>query len=510
MKKLKVLLDTNIVIHREANTVVNDDIGQLFNWIDKLHYDKYIHPVTISEFKKYSNKTVVKTLDVKLQAYNQMQTVAPIDAIIQNILDKEDKTENDKNDTLLLNEVYNDRVHILITEDKNIHRKAKLLKIEGKVYNINTFLDNVLSAHPRLIDYKVLSVKKEFFGNIDLKDEFFESFRITYKGFDNWFNKKSEEIAYISNYEGKLRGFLFLKVEDTSENYSNISPVFEPKKRLKIGTFKVNLYAVKLGERFMKIIFDNAIEQKVDEIYFSIFNDNIERKILINLMAEYGFKYHGQKNTESGTEEIYVRDFKKSFDFEKPKTTFPFITTNSKIYVAYIKPMYHTELFPDSILRTESPNDFIESEPHRNAIYKSYITHSLFRNLKKSDIILFYRTKDKAAGYYESVITTIGIVDSVIDNLKSFEDFVKYTRGKTVLSRTELREYWDRLSFNRPFIINFLYALSLKKRPNLKNLVDAGIIKDIMNMPKGIFEISKKDFENILKMSNTNEDIIVN
>lgn len=36
-----------------------------------------------------------------------------------------------------------------------------------------------------------------------------------------------------------LLSFLYLKVEDENENYSNINPQFSPKRRLKIGTFKV-------------------------------------------------------------------------------------------------------------------------------------------------------------------------------------------------------------------------------------------------------------------------------
>ena len=35
---MKVLLDTNIIIHREASKIYNLDIGQLFNWLDKLKY----------------------------------------------------------------------------------------------------------------------------------------------------------------------------------------------------------------------------------------------------------------------------------------------------------------------------------------------------------------------------------------------------------------------------------------------------------------------------------------
>ncbi|GAH65130.1 unnamed protein product [marine sediment metagenome] len=46
---MRILLDTNIVIHREAATVVNEDIGILFKWLDNLHHIKCIHPMTVEE-----------------------------------------------------------------------------------------------------------------------------------------------------------------------------------------------------------------------------------------------------------------------------------------------------------------------------------------------------------------------------------------------------------------------------------------------------------------------------
>jgi predicted nucleic acid-binding protein len=49
---MKVLLDTNIIIHRETNRIINKDIGKLFNWLDKIKADKYIHPVTEREINK--------------------------------------------------------------------------------------------------------------------------------------------------------------------------------------------------------------------------------------------------------------------------------------------------------------------------------------------------------------------------------------------------------------------------------------------------------------------------
>jgi hypothetical protein len=43
---MKVLLDTNILIHREAATVTRPDIGRLFFWLDKLSYQKCLHPAS--------------------------------------------------------------------------------------------------------------------------------------------------------------------------------------------------------------------------------------------------------------------------------------------------------------------------------------------------------------------------------------------------------------------------------------------------------------------------------
>ena len=67
---MKALLDTNIIIHREASKVINEDIGILFRWLDNLHYKKCIHPVTVAEIEKYKNDATVKTFQIKLENYN--------------------------------------------------------------------------------------------------------------------------------------------------------------------------------------------------------------------------------------------------------------------------------------------------------------------------------------------------------------------------------------------------------------------------------------------------------
>ncbi len=298
---------------------------------------------------------------------------------------------------------------------------------------------------------------------------------------------------------------MYLKIEDENENYRDIQPTFSRKKRLKIGTFKAELNGFKLGERFLKIIFDNALKQKVDEIYVTIFNKRQEHERLIDLMMVWGFKYWGLKTSSSGEEQVYVRDFSKTFDPINPRLTFPFFSLSTEKFIVPIYPEYHTSLFPDSILKTESPTNFTENEPHRNAIAKVYVCRSINRNLKSGDLVVFYRT----GGYYQSVVTTIGIVESVITEIKDEQEFISLCRKRSVFSNNELIEHWNFNPRSRPFIVNFLYSYSFPRRINMQELIQLGIIADINSAPRGFEKISKEDFEKILKNTNTDSHIFL-
>ena len=503
---MRVLLDTNILIHREANRIVNEDIGTLFGWFDKLHYEKCIHPLSIKEINKHRDEEAVKTINAKIKNYSLLKTEATDSPEIEYIRDKYDRSENDEIDTSLLKEVYAERVNYLITEDRKIHKKAIELGIGDRIFTIDDFLEKVTAENPELAEYKTLSVKKEYFGNIDHSDVFFDSFRNDYHEFDKWFNLKADEVAYICRADnGKIIAFLYVKVEREDENYSDIKPIFSNKKRLKIGTFKIISNGFKLGERFLKIIFDNALRYKVDEIYVTLFDHTEEQERLIGLLTDWGFTKYGIKHTHTGDEQVFVKDFHPKPDSIHPKRTYPFIDKNRRIFIVPIYPQYHTELFPDSILNNESPAEFIENQPHRNAIQKVYISRSFFKELGHGDIIVFYRT----GGYYKGVVTTIGIVENVITDISSEDEFINLCRKRSVFSDEELRKHWRHKPSNRPFIVNFLYLYSLPKRPNLKSLIEMGIIKDIHSAPRGFEQITTKQFNLILEASKTDESFIV-
>ncbi|GAA4444835.1 hypothetical protein GCM10023188_47320 [Pontibacter saemangeumensis] len=506
---MKVLLDTNIIIHREASSIRNKGIGILFNWLDRLHFVKCVHPLTVEEIKKHRDPKTVHTMGIKLDHYNVLRTEAPVKPEIAALSKEVDKNVNDVNDTRLLNELANDRVDILISEDKIIHVKASRLGLANKVFRIETFLETVIAEHPEFVDYKTLAVKKEYFGKLDLSDPFFDSFRRDYEGFDRWFNGKSDEIAYICSEAGEMMAFLFLKVEGKTENYSDITPVFPRKKRLKIGTFKVTLNGFKLGERFLKIIFDNALKQKVDEIYVTIFDKTPEQVRLIQLLNEWGFEQWGTKASNTGDELVLVRNFERSFYKENPKLSFPYVSTNTDAYIVPIYPKYHTDLLPDSVLNTESPTNFIENQPHRNAISKVYICRSHEKKLKVGDNIIFYRTGETYPKIYSSVVSTIGVVESVITDIENEAEFIALCKKRSVFSDKELAEHWNWNSRSRPFIVNFLYTYSFPKRINLKQLLDLEVIPNINSVPRGFQKIPKDKFEAIIRETRTDESIII-
>ena len=147
---MKILLDTNIVIHREAVTVINEDIGILFKWLDNLHHIKSIHPVTAEELGKHEDPKVRKSLELKLSYYNILKTKAPIADQVSSVGNRLDENQNDRNDTLIINEVYCGRVDALITEDKKLLRKAELLGLADRVYTIDAFLEKVTAENPEL------------------------------------------------------------------------------------------------------------------------------------------------------------------------------------------------------------------------------------------------------------------------------------------------------------------------------------------------------------------------
>ena len=153
-------------------------------------------------------------------------------------------------------------------------------------------------------------------------------------------------------------------------------------------------------------------------------------------------------------------------------------------------------------LKTENEVDFLGEQPQKYALQKVYISFSYKRNMNPGDFLVLYRkgtTPGKKA--YESVITTIGIIDEVAYNFKNKEEFLKYCENRTVFNSNELEYFW-RTKKETLLVIKFIYVKSLCKRLTLSYLWDKRIIQPCSG-PRPFDIISDSDFDLLLNDSNT-------
>lgn len=500
---MRALLDTNIVIHRENKRVSNYSIGHLYRWLDRLKYDKVIHPYSISEIEKYKDPGVQEAIKVKLDSYNVIQSVIDPSKEFLQLVGIPEKTLNDKIDDTLLFEIYKGRVDILITEDRRLRAKATKIGLDDRVFSINSFISKATAENPALIEYKMLAVKKTLFGLVDVNNSFFDSFRLAYNGFNGWFYNKCDEEAYICKTDvGNILGFLYIKTEGTNENYSDIRPPFEPKRRLKVGTFKVESTGFRLGERFMKIIFDNAQQRNVDEIYITMFTDREELYALYELVTRWGFTKYGIKLTDGKEETVLVKPMKKYISELSSRENFPNIIFDCNKYILPIYPQYHTTLLPDSKLNNENEVDFLGREPHRYALQKVYISWASLNGVRPGDLILFYRTGPEGSNKkYTSVVSTVALVDEIISDIKSESELLHFCQNRSVFSTDDLKRFWLGHRYNLK-ILKFIFVKSLSKRLTLGYLWEHDIIP-APHGPRSFTRLTDDQFRMILRDSKT-------
>lgn len=167
------------------------------------------------------------------------------------------------------------------------------------------------------------NILHQTFSEVDLNDSFFQSLREDYPGFDNWFKRKSQQEAFVQyDDNNKIIGFLYLKMEH--DLVDDVTPNILAKRILKVGTFKIEAHGTKMGEQFIKIITDYAVNEEADICYVTIYE---KHNSLINLVQQFGFELYGTKGTDSHKENVYIKQMKKiTGDINKD---FPLINLNS-------------------------------------------------------------------------------------------------------------------------------------------------------------------------------------
>ena len=342
------------------------------------------------------------------------------------------------------------------------------------------------------------------FGEIDISDPFFDTLKEDYDGFENWFAKKVEnnEDAYVQfNKNGNLQGFLYIKMEE-SDYVNDVNPSIRANKILKVGTFKINAHGTKMGEQFLKVLFDYAVATKADVCYVTVFE---KHKGLISLISKYGFIQWGTKGTGDKQELVYLKNMRSvSGDLWMD---YPLVNYRGhRKYLLSVYPKYHSKLFPESILTNES-RSIIKDISYTNSIRKNYVCAiSGVENLEEGDIIVIYRTSEQGRGAeYTSVATTICTVTGIRlqETFSDFEDFYTYTSNLTIFDKEDLLYWYKRGGLK---VISLVYNFSLKKRIIRHDLIGKiGLSRDNY---WGFFELSDNEFINIVKQGKDIEYLV--
>lgn len=421
----------------------------------------------------------------------------------------------------LLRKMMSKEYHGLIDQIKECQDPHVIFNIHG---GNNLIAPNASKAEQKVVEKPADELKNKIrnnqerrpmdlqvqrFSDIDLNDSFFDSLRASYPEFNEWYNKKAVAgtTAYCYYVDNELKDFLYLKIEE--EELSDLTPALPAKKRLKVGTFKVDNEDrhTTRGERFMKKIMDKAIAEDVDEIYVTMFPTE-ELQGLIRMFEKFGFSHIADKPHEGGNAEyVLIKDMTTHVD--DFKLDYPFVKkASSNKYVLSIVPEFHTHLFPDSILKNEKKYDLIQDVSETNSIYKIYLCWMQdTRNLKAGDKLIIYRTSDEEGkAYYRSVCTSVCTVCEVktYRDFENEEEFIKYTNRYSVFKEHELRRWYKYK--NNFIVIKMVYNIAFTKK-----VINMVMKEQVGLNPKywGFFKLTDAQFDKLLELGEIDERYII-
>jgi rRNA-processing protein FCF1 len=486
---IRVLIDTNVLILREDDRIIADNLASLIRVLSENNVPQLIHPSSIKEIEGDRDDRRREIMLSKIQTYSVLESPPDPGQDTTFLMALAEGLTKPKVDDHLLYAVHRNAVDCLITEDRGIHRKARRLGAQERVLTISEAHTLCLSIYQK--KKKVIAPPAIYqvpVNNLNENDPIFDSLRADYSDFDEWLNnimRKGRECWVHRFDDGSIGALLIFKEEDEA---IDCIPPLPRTKRLKLCTFIVAppLYGQKIGELFVRLAIDYCINQEIDETYLTHFVGEPDR--LVDLIEEFGFHHAAQ--TKIG-EELYLKHL--VVDRDELHEIDPMVILHTyyptfydgryvKKFFIPILPQYHELLFTDSLKRQTRITEFTgEYIIEGNTIKKAYLSHSSDTRISKGSIILFYRSKD------EKALTSVGVVDEVHRGMKDPRKVMELVRKRTVYSEEEINQMVER----PVLVILFRHIFHLRRRLTLGEMRRM----DISGIPpQTITEVSENDY----------------
>lgn len=436
---MRFLLDTNILIPLEDSmAVLEPNLTNFVRLAGQHKHDLLYHPASRRDLNRDSNTARRQQTLNRINRYQELPN--PPDCP----WNTPSTDENDAVDNDILYAIERNAVDALVTEDRGIHTKAKARGLEKRIYYIQTAEQWLLNLHSEK-PVSLPNIRLVNLHQLDINSPFFDSLRQNYQTppFDEWFAKVSREgrKAWIyGDSDSALEALCIFHVQ-TNEIITDDNQSLRGE-ALKLCTFKVGeaVRGKKIGELLLKMAFRYASENGIENIFITT---NPSEVHLVDLLTDFGFVARGAHKGDN----VYVKSHPKKIPpnngldaFEFHRKFFPHYLTDGSVqkFVVPIKPKYHKVLFPDYLTPEQRQAQqqlelFSEENTVGNAIKQAYLCHTQLKQIKRGDIVMFYRSDDI------KTLTSIGVVED-FDVLHNAEEIARVVSRRTVYRFDEIQE----------------------------------------------------------------------
>lgn len=481
--KLKVLIDTNIIIHSEDNKEISEEI-KIFHQNAK-YFDVLIHPVIIRDLVRDNDIGRKKIVLSKLWKYNQLDFNAePDNDFYQKII--KSTRHNDIIDDIILFSLFCWACDYLVTEDRWIHKKAYALWIKDNVFSLskfNQYINSLFSKQSAPLD-AFKNIIHDKISNISPRpiDEIFDSLKNDYPGFEDWYRKiiREERRGFFITWNWPQGEKLIygLWIYDTAN--------VEYLDGIKISTFKISSKKKwsKEGEKLLRQIIVYAMQSKKN-LYIEVkkWND------FIDWLISFGFYIVWEKKDDTSSLVLKKDVFPVEVDrWLIENYPFYYFGEETGIFIIPIQSRFSEKLFPEIHSQLQIQ---LEDNVCGNTIKKSYLSRKNNKKMKRGDLIFFYET---ATWWWISennmTLISVWVIEETLYTEEEIEA-IKFIWKRSVYTLDEIQEmtrWWV-------FIINFRYLDELSTKPSFPQLISQSILKW---PPQSIQEINKAHY-NYLK-----------
>ena len=431
---MRILLDTNIIIPLEdSSAILEDSLGEFIKLASENGHQLLVHPASIDDLNQDADETRRQSILSRIKKYTILSEPPVLSKPERDRLKLTEKNENDKVDNAIIFALYKNAVNLLVTEDREIHKKAGALGIAERVHYIQQARSSLESLHSN-IRVDLPNIKEVPVYGIDVSNSFFDSLRSKYNGFDKWFNKVSRggRRAWVHLDNSEELGAIAIYKKENSPLVTDCNTAL-PGKVLKLCTFKVgeSLRGRKIGELLLKASFKYATDNHFSYIYLTMKPE--EQPYLADLCEDFGFENFGRHKNDNDI--VYVKDHpveppdKKIPPFQYHRLYYPHFKTDAVIskYIVPIRPEFHSILFPGIQIQA----GLFNLESAGNAIKQAYLCHARISGIRSGDILLFYRSTDDKA------ITSIGVVEQTTDT-QDKDKILELVSKRTVYTYSEI------------------------------------------------------------------------